>query len=102
MVANIVNKRSVSVRWCLYVLSNTQATFAAQFIKKLSNTETELKKSFAYKKRACISKSLFQPDLKLAVETPVYKKKSKGSKHNYRPVSILTNISNIYERCLFN
>ena len=35
---------------CLYVISNTLATFEAQFIKKLSNTETELKKSVAYKK----------------------------------------------------
>ena len=31
-------------------LSNTSATVAAQFMKKLSNTEAELRKSFAYKK----------------------------------------------------
>ena len=42
----------VSVRQRLYVISNTKATFEAQFIKKLSNTEAELKESFAYKK-AC-------------------------------------------------
>ena len=34
--------------------------------------------------------------------TPVYKKKSKNSKDNYRPVSILSNISNIYERCIYD
>ena len=34
----------------LYILSNTKATFEAQFMKKLSNTEAELKKSVAYKK----------------------------------------------------
>ena len=28
----------------LYVLTNTQATFETQFMKKLSNTKTELKK----------------------------------------------------------
>ena len=39
-----------SVRSCLYVISNTWATFKAQFIKKLSITEAELKKSVAYKK----------------------------------------------------
>ena len=33
----------------LYVLSNTLATFAAQFMKKLINTEAGLKKSVAYK-----------------------------------------------------
>ena len=50
----------------------------------------------------CISKSMFPPDLKLADVTPVYKNKSKNSKDNYRPVSILSNISIIYERCLYN
>ena len=30
-----------------YILSNAKATFEAQFIKKLSNTEAELKKDVA-------------------------------------------------------
>ena len=51
MSTNIVNIKSVSVWWCLYVLSNTSATFEAQFIKKLSNAEAELEKSVAYKKQ---------------------------------------------------
>ena len=37
--------------------------------------------------------------MKLADVTPVYKKKSENSKDTYRPVSILSNISKIYERC---
>ena len=41
---------------------------------------------------------IFPASLKL---TPVYKKGSKNSKENYRPLSILPNISKIYERCLF-
>ena len=44
----------------------------------------------------CISKSIFQSDLKLADVTPVYKKKLKNFKDNYRPVSILSNSSKIY------
>ena len=47
----------------------------------------------------CISKSIFPSDLKLADVTPVYKKELKNAKDNYRPVSILSNISKIYERC---
>ena len=43
----------------------------------------------------CISKSMFLPDLKLADVTPAYKNKSKNSKDNYRPVSILSNISKL-------
>ena len=49
-----------------------------------------------------ISKSIFPSDLKLAGVTPVYKKKSKNSKDNYRPVSILSNNSKIYERCIYD
>ena len=50
----------------------------------------------------CISKSIFPSDLKLADVTLVYKKKLKNSKDNYRPVSILSNISKIYERCIYD
>ena len=45
---------------------------------------------------------MLPPDLKLADVTPVYKNKSKNSKDNYRSVSILSNISKIYERCLYD
>ena len=40
--------------------------------------------------------------MKLADVTPVYKKKLKNSKDNYRPESILSNISKIYERCIYD
>ena len=40
--------------------------------------------------------------MKLADVTPAYKKKSKTSKDNYRPISILSNISKVYERCLYD
>ena len=46
--------------------------------------------------------SMFPPDLKLADVTSVYKNKSKNSKDKYKPVSILSNVSKIYERCLFD
>ena len=49
----------------------------------------------------CISKSISPSDLKLADVTPVYKKKSKNSKGNYRPVSI-SNISKLYEGCIYD
>ena len=45
---------------------------------------------------------MFPPDLKLADVTPVHKNKSKNSKDSYRPVSILSSISKIYERCLYD
>ena len=50
----------------------------------------------------CIDVDIFPSDLKIADATPTYKKKSKYSKDNYRPVSILSNISKIYERCIYD
>ena len=34
--------------------------------------------------------------------TPAFKQESKTSKDNYRPISILSNTSKTYERCLYN
>ena len=42
--------------------------------------------------------SLFPEQLKYADIKPVFKKDSRNDKRNYRPVSILSNISKIYER----
>ena len=44
----------------------------------------------------------FHNELKEADIVPVHKKKSKFSKENYRPISILPNISKVYERCLYD
>ena len=48
-----------------------------------------------------IEKSNFPSILKNASITPVFKKGDRNSKDNYRPVSILPNISKIFERCIF-
>ena len=50
----------------------------------------------------CIENSIFPSDLKVTDVPPAFKKKSKTSKDNYRPISILPTISKIYERCLHN
>ena len=49
-----------------------------------------------------IEKSNFPSILKNATITPVFKKGGRDSKDNYRPVSILPNISKIFERCIFH
>ena len=50
---------------------------------------------------ASIRSSNFHNELKEADIVPVHKKKSKLSKENYRPISILPNMSKVYERCLY-
>ena len=54
----------------------------------------------------CFSESFFPDDLKRAEVIPVFKKDikkdSKNWKENCRPVSILSNISKIYETFLYN
>ena len=44
---------------------------------------------------------IFPTSTKIANMTPIFKKGPQISKKNYRPVSILQNISTIYERSLF-
>ena len=48
-----------------------------------------------------IETSKFPSVLKLANITPIFKKGERTDKGNYRPVSILPNLSKIYERCIY-
>jgi hypothetical protein len=48
----------------------------------------------------CIEKCIFPSNLKLSEITPIFKKGSKLKKDNYRPVSILPNISKLFEKLL--
>ena len=43
----------------------------------------------------------FPRTMKLANVTLVYKKGNRSEKGNYRPVSILPNISKVFERCIY-
>ena len=49
----------------------------------------------------CINTSSYPSLLKRADITPVHKKDSKSEKNNYRPISILSNTSKLYERIMF-
>ena len=48
-----------------------------------------------------IKSSCFYENLKYADVTPLYKKGKKDVNDNYRPVSILPNLSKIFEKCMF-
>ena len=50
----------------------------------------------------CVDKGVFPEEVKHADVIPIHKKQDKSDKDNYRPVSILPNISKIYKRLIYN
>ena len=50
----------------------------------------------------CIERSEFPEELKHADIIPCHKKNIETEKSNYRPISILSNISKVFERALFD
>ena len=77
----------MSSKWCTYKGYQNKDIFA--------NFITD---HFNY----CIANGEFPDELKHADVIPVHKKNEKCNKTNYRPVSILTNISKIYEKLLYD
>ena len=69
-----------------------------KYIKKSSAIFADF---FFFNLQYCIASSLFPSNLENSEITPGHKKDSKNTECNYRPVSILSNISKIYEKCIF-
>ena len=49
-----------------------------------------------------VNKGVLPDVLKHADIKPIYKKESRNEKENYRPVSILPNLSKMFERCMYD
>ena len=49
-----------------------------------------------------LSCSTFPTGMKYADVTPIHKKDDKTDKTNYRPISVLSNLSKVYERFMYN
>ena len=49
-----------------------------------------------------MNKGVFPNELKQVDIKPIYKKESRNEKENDRPVSILPNLSKIFERCMYD
>ena len=50
----------------------------------------------------CQLKVIFHKCKKTANVTPVYKNDSRNKETNCRPVSIFSNLSKVYEKCMFD
>ena len=48
-----------------------------------------------------IDNDCYPDDLKLAAVSPVFKKKNDLEKENYRPVSVLSHVSKVFERIMY-
>ena len=68
--------------------------------KIIKNNSDIFSKIFQANLNNAIETSTFPERLKDADVKPVFKKDSRTDKNNYRPISILPNISKIYERCI--
>ena len=49
-----------------------------------------------------IENGCFPEELKLAEVSPIFKKKDDLGKENYRPVSVLPNVSKVFERIVYH
>ena len=49
----------------------------------------------------CITGGTISNAFKKAVVRPIYKKHGRNEKSNYRPISVLSNVFRIYERCIY-
>ena len=70
-----------------------------KLVKKICNFLSE----FIYKSiNHCITEGTFIADFKKDEVLPFYKNDGTADNSNYRPISILSNVSKLYERYLFN
>ena len=75
----------------------------ADITVKIIKENIDIGSYFLYHKfNSSFSCSTFPTGLKYAEVTPIHKKDDKTDKENYRPRSILPNLSKVYERLIYN
>ena len=83
-------------------LNINKATQNTDIATKIIKENSDIFGNFIFSNLNCFINTSSYPSLsKRANITPVHKKDSKSEKNNYRPVSILSNISKVYERIMF-
>ena len=80
-------------------LDTSKATQQGDIPTKIIKDNKDL---FSYFISASFNNAVNPNELKQADIKPIYKKESINEKENYRPVSILPNLSKIFERCMYD
>ena len=84
------------------LLNDKKAVQSTHIPTKLIKEFCDFFSEFIYKSiNPCITEGNFIADFKVAEVPPLYKNDGRADKSNYRPISILSNVSKIYERYLY-
>ena len=85
------------------LLNDKKAVQSTDIPTKLIKEFCDFISEFIYKSiNHSITEGNFIADFKVAEVRPLYKNNGRADKSSYRPISILTNVSKIYERCLYS
>ena len=86
----------------IFTLDIKKATQESDISSRIINENSELFGEYLlFSFNDAIDKSYFPTALKQAYITPVFKTGERYSKDNYRHISILPNVSKIFEKCMF-
>ena len=88
LIKHIKDKKAVQSTDILIKLITEFCDFFSEFIYESINH--------------CITVGSFIADFKEAEVRPLYKNDGRADKSNYQPISILSNVSKIYKRCLYS
>ena len=84
-----------------YLASSYLVTEQGDIPAKVIKDDKDLFPYFVFASfKNAVNKGVFPDGLYHADIKPIYKKESRNEKENYRPVSILPNLSKILERCM--
>ena len=84
-------------------LNDKKAVQSTDIPTKLIKEFCDFFSEFIYKSiNHCITEANLIASFKVAEVRPLYKNDGRADKSNYWPISILSNVSKIYERCLYS
>ena len=84
-------------------LNDKKAVQSTDIPTKLIKEFCDFFSEFIYKSiNHCITEGSFIAEFQVAEVRPLYKNNGRADKSNYRPISILSNVSKIYERSLYS